>query len=83
MKSIVALDYQGLTIPFRELCNMDNTRNPGDYGCYIQPRKKLAEDDDRSFSDYLRHVLRCHVRQIVSAQDRRQSMPRSGLDQAD
>lgn len=51
----------------------------GDAELYLA-LKKLADDDDRSFSDYLRHVLRCHVRQIVSAQDRLQSMPRSGTD---
>lgn len=42
--------------------------------------KHLAENYDRTLSDYLRHMARCHVRQIVSAQDRLQSMPRSGTD---
>ncbi len=54
----------------------------GDAELYLA-LKGLADEDDRSFSDYLRHVLKCHVRQVVSAQDRRQAMPNLGIDMAD
>ncbi len=35
--------------------------------------KHLAEADDRSLSDYLRHLARCHVRQQASSFARRSS----------
>jgi len=35
--------------------------------------KHLAEADDRSLSDYLRHLARCHVREQVSGMNRRSS----------
>jgi hypothetical protein len=38
----------------------------GDAELYLA-LKSLADDDDRSFSDYLRHVLKEHVRAVVSA----------------
>ena len=38
--------------------------------------KHLAEIDDRTLSDYLRHMARCHVREKVSGMDRRLSSDR-------
>jgi len=38
--------------------------------------KHLAEADDRSLSDYLRHMARCHVREQVSDMNRRSSTDR-------
>lgn len=54
----------------------------GDAALYLA-LKGLAENDDRSFSDYLRHVLKCHVRDVVSAQEHHQSTPNLGPTMAD
>jgi len=45
--------------------------------------KHEAENDDRGIGEYVRHVLHCHFRRIVSTENRRQTMPESGLEPAE
>lgn len=53
----------------------------GDAPLYLA-LKSLADEDDRSLSDYLRHVLKRHVRDAVSTHVHRQSSPNFGLSTA-
>ena len=49
----------------------------GDAELYLA-LKVLADEDDRSLSDYLRHVLRRHVRDAVLAMSYAKSSPNLG-----
>lgn len=44
--------------------------------------KHLAEADDRATGEYIRHVLKCHVRQL-SEYDRRANSPELGMERAE